>query len=73
MVRRGTKEPDARLAHRIVESAYRKGLLLFAPVGVGGGCVKLAPPLCITSDALQDGLQALSEAMDEVVEARSKE
>jgi 4-aminobutyrate aminotransferase-like enzyme len=67
LVRPGTREPDSDLAHRVVASAFRKGLLLFAPVGVGGGCVKIAPPLCITAAALQDGLQALSEAMDEAV------
>jgi len=67
LVRPGTKEPYADLAHRVVDHAYRKGLLLFAPVGVGGGCVKIAPPLCITPDALQDGLHALSEAMDEAM------
>jgi 4-aminobutyrate aminotransferase-like enzyme len=69
MVRPGTREPNPDLAHRIVESAFRKGLLLFAPVGVGGGCVKIAPPLCITADALRDGLQALSEAVDEACSA----
>jgi 4-aminobutyrate aminotransferase-like enzyme len=36
---------------------------------VGGGCVKIAPPLCITAEALQDGLHALSEAMDEAMAA----
>lgn len=61
---RGTKEPNAELAHRIVEECYRRGLLLFAPVGVGGACVKIAPPLCITADAIQDGLTALNDAME---------
>lgn len=68
LVQPGTREPNAELAHRVVEQAFRKGLMLFAPVGVGGGCVKLAPPLCITEAALRDGLKALSEAVDEAVE-----
>jgi 4-aminobutyrate aminotransferase/(S)-3-amino-2-methylpropionate transaminase len=67
MVRPGTKEPDHVLTHRIIESAIRKGLLFFGPVGVGGGCVKVCPPLCITADAIRDGLRALDEAVDEVV------
>ena len=58
---------DAALAHRIIERCFQKGLLFFAPVGVGGGCVKIAPPLCITADALRDGLTALGEAVDEAV------
>jgi 4-aminobutyrate aminotransferase/(S)-3-amino-2-methylpropionate transaminase len=67
MVQPGTKEPNPDLAHRIVEKAFQKGLLLFAPEGVGGGCVKIAPPLCITADAIRDGLAALGEAVDEAV------
>jgi 4-aminobutyrate aminotransferase / (S)-3-amino-2-methylpropionate transaminase / 5-aminovalerate transaminase len=67
MVRPGTKEPDADLAHVIIEKCFQKGLLFFAPVGVGGGCVKVSPPLCITADAIQDGLSALNEAVDEAI------
>ena len=70
MVRAGTKEPDADLAHRIIERCFQKGLLFFAPVGVGGGCVKIAPPLCITAAAIRDGLTALGEAVDGAVRER---
>jgi 4-aminobutyrate aminotransferase-like enzyme len=65
MVRSGGKDPDGDLAFCIVEKAFQKGLLLFAPVGPGGGTVKIAPPLTITEEAIQDGLLALSEAIDE--------
>lgn len=64
IVHPGTKDPDHELAHLIIEKAFQRGLLFFAPVGVGGGCVKVSPPLCITADALQDGLTALDEAID---------
>jgi len=64
---RGTKDPDHDLAHRIIEKAFQKGLLFFAPVGVGGGCVKISPPLCITEAAIRDGLRALNEACDEAI------
>jgi 4-aminobutyrate aminotransferase/(S)-3-amino-2-methylpropionate transaminase len=60
MVRSGGKEPDGDLAFCIVEKAFQKGL-----VGPGGGTVKIAPPLMITEEAIQDGLLALSEAIDE--------
>ena len=63
----GTKEPFPDLAHRIVERSYQRGLLFFAPVGVGGGCVKINPPLCITAEALDDALDALNEACAEAV------
>ena len=58
---------DAQLAHRIIEKSFQKGLLFFAPVGVGGGCVKVSPPLCIDADAIRDGLGALDEAVDEAM------
>jgi 4-aminobutyrate aminotransferase-like enzyme len=67
IVEPGTKDPDADLAHRIVDESFRSGLLLFAPVGVGGACVKIAPPLCITEAAILDGLAALSAATEHAV------
>lgn len=65
IVKRGTKEPDGDLAFAIVEKAFQKGLLLFAPVGFGGATVKICPPLTITEEAVLDGLSALGEAVDE--------
>ncbi|MHC4074166.1 MAG: aspartate aminotransferase family protein, partial [Planctomycetota bacterium] len=50
MVKKGTKEPDYELAWDVINLCFRKGLLMFAPVGVGGGCVKISPPLCITEE-----------------------
>jgi 4-aminobutyrate aminotransferase/(S)-3-amino-2-methylpropionate transaminase len=67
IVRPGTREPDHDLAHRIIEECFLRGLLFFAPVGVGGGCVKVSPPLCISAAAIADGLGALSEAVDAAV------
>ncbi|HZO87512.1 MAG TPA: aspartate aminotransferase family protein [Chthonomonadaceae bacterium] len=69
IVHPGTKDPYADLAHRIVEKSFQRGLLFFAPVGIGGGCVKISPPLCITEAALQDGLEALNAACDEAIAA----
>lgn len=67
MVKPGTKEPDGDAALRINTACFRKGLLMFAPVGIGGECVKIAPPLTITEDALREGIGVLEEAMDEVL------
>ena len=63
----GSAEPDPDLAHAIVGRCIQKGLLLFAPVGWGGGTVKIAPPLCITADAVRDGCQALAEALADCI------
>ncbi|MHC4886004.1 MAG: aspartate aminotransferase family protein [Planctomycetota bacterium] len=67
MVKPGTKDPDRDTAFAINEACFRKGLLMFAPVGVGGGCVKIAPPLTTPKDALEDGIAVLAEACAEVL------
>lgn len=68
-VKPGTKEPDHDLAHAIIERCMWKGLLLFAPVGAWGQTVKIAPPLTIPREALEEGVAVLSEATDEAVGA----
>jgi 4-aminobutyrate aminotransferase-like enzyme len=60
-------EPDADTAFNIVERCMEKGLLMFAPVGVGGATVKIAPPLVTPEEAILDGLAAFEEAVSEVV------
>ena len=67
VVKAGTKEPDAETAMRINEKCFQKGLLMFAPVGIGGECVKIAPPLIIDEQALIEGVRVLEEACDEVL------
>lgn len=68
-VKRGKKEPDHDLAHSIIERCFHKGLLFFAPVGAWGQTVKIAPPLTIPQEAMEEGLAVLSEATDEAVAA----
>jgi 4-aminobutyrate aminotransferase / (S)-3-amino-2-methylpropionate transaminase / 5-aminovalerate transaminase len=64
-VKPGRKEPDHDLAHDIIERCFRKGLLLFAPVGAWGQTVKIAPPLTTPREALEEGLGVLEQAVDE--------
>ncbi|HBG26664.1 MAG: 4-aminobutyrate aminotransferase [Planctomycetes bacterium GWF2_41_51] len=66
MIKKGTKEPDYDLAWNIIYSCFQKGLLLFAPVGLGGGCVKIAPPLCITKDALIEGCGVIRQTIKDL-------
>ena len=68
-VKPGTQEPWHDLAHSIVERCFEKGLLLFSPVGAWGQTVKIAPPLTIPREALEEGLAVLSESTDEAVAA----
>ncbi len=69
-VRPGTMEPDGALAFDVVRRSVEKGLLMFSPVGLGGGTVKICPPLVITEAAVQDGLQALAEAFSGALPAQ---
>jgi len=66
-VKPGGKEPDAATAQTINLACLHKGLLMFAPVGVGGECIKICPPLVIPEDALKESIAVLSEACDEVL------
>ncbi len=66
-IKKGTKDPDYELAWNIVNRCFHKGLLMFAPVGLGGGCVKIAPPLCISEEAVTEGCGVIREAIEETV------
>ncbi len=48
-----------------------KGVLMFSPVGYGGGTVKISPPLVITEAAISDGVATLGEAFVESVRAQA--
>lgn len=61
-----THEKYAEFASRICEKAMQKGVLL---VHTGRESIKLGPPLTITDEALQEGLDVLEESIDEVENA----
>ena len=65
----GTSNPDADLAFEVVRRSMEKGLLMFSPVGFGGGTVKISPPLVITEEAIEESVGVLEEAFHEAVAA----
>jgi 4-aminobutyrate aminotransferase/(S)-3-amino-2-methylpropionate transaminase len=67
VVKAGTKVPDPETALAINVASLRKGVLMFAPVGIAGECLKIAPPLTIAEDALVESAQAFGEAVEEVL------
>ena len=67
VVKPGTREPDPSVAQAVNVAAYQKGLLMFAPVGVAGECLKIAPPLTIPEDALRESLAVFEESIAEVM------
>ena len=68
-VESGTRTPDPSLAVRINVACFHRGLLMFAPVGIAGECVKIAPPLTIDEDALRESVEVFKAAVDSVVAA----
>ncbi len=69
IVKEGSRDPDGDLAHLIVGKCVEKGLMLFSPVGMGSGTIKICPPLTITAPAVLDGLKCFEEAL---IEARKE-
>ena len=69
-VRPHTTEPDSTLAFEIVRRAFAQGVLMFAPVGFGMATVKIAPPLVIPEDAIEESVGVLEEAIGQAVEAQ---
>ena len=67
VVKPGTREPDSAMATKINLACFHKGLLMFAPVGIAGECLKIAPPLTIPEDALRESLAVFEEACNEVL------
>jgi 4-aminobutyrate aminotransferase/diaminobutyrate-pyruvate transaminase/4-aminobutyrate aminotransferase/(S)-3-amino-2-methylpropionate transaminase len=61
-VKSGTKTPDPEMALRVNIACFQRGLLMFGPVGVGGECIKIAPPLTIEEEALRESVTVLEEA-----------
>lgn len=57
----GTTEADPEPAWQMVLKAVQRGIMLFAPVGVGGCAIKINPPLLIGEEALREGLGVLEE------------
>ncbi len=68
IVKPGSEEPDAELAWQVVRICMEKGLLFFAPVGFGGGTIKVCPPLCINEEALLEGIDVLDSAIAQAIQ-----
>ena len=62
----GTTEPQPENAWELVRRAVQRGVMLFAPVGVGGCAVKINPPLVIGEEALREGLGVLEDIAREL-------
>ncbi len=61
---KASREPDAELTKRIVDEAYKRGLLLISPIGFYGNVLRLAPPLVVTEQEALTGVDLLAEAVE---------
>jgi 4-aminobutyrate aminotransferase-like enzyme len=62
----GTTTPEPDVAWEFVRRAVGRGIMLFAPVGVGGCAVKINPPLLINEEALREGMDVLEGVAKEI-------
>jgi 4-aminobutyrate aminotransferase len=60
---RKTKERAPDLRNRLVESAFRRGLLI---LGAGPNTIRLSPPLCITEAQADWALETLEACIAEL-------
>jgi 4-aminobutyrate aminotransferase/(S)-3-amino-2-methylpropionate transaminase len=67
----GATEPDGNLAWDVIERCVEKGVLMFSPVGFGGGTVKISPPLVIHEAAILESVAVLAEAFAETISRRA--
>ena len=66
----GTTTPLPDKAWEMVNKAVQRGVMLFAPVGIGGCAVKVCPPLVINEEALREGLSVLEDVAAEIAPAK---
>lgn len=62
LVKPGSKQPDATLTSDIMEAAKSHGLLL-GKGGLYGNTLRVAPPMTVTADEVDEGLEKLRTAI----------
>ncbi len=60
---RRTKEPHIEAKRKVIEKAFKKGLLL---LGAGKSGLRIAPPLIITEEEVDVGLNIFEEVLKEI-------
>jgi 4-aminobutyrate aminotransferase len=62
---RGTKEPASKETAKICYRAFQKGLVLFY-VGIYSNVLEITPPLTLTKEEVDEGIEKLESAMIDV-------
>ncbi len=63
---RGTKEPDAKGALRLMEATRKRGLLI-GKGGLYGNTMRIAPPMIVSRGQIDDALKIIGEALTEAL------
>lgn len=66
---RNTNEPDMEVAMAVIKDAISKGVILIR-AGLFSNCIRLLPPIAITNEQLQEGLDVLESAIAAVDSSR---
>jgi 4-aminobutyrate aminotransferase/diaminobutyrate-pyruvate transaminase/4-aminobutyrate aminotransferase/(S)-3-amino-2-methylpropionate transaminase len=72
LIKKGSEAPDTDLAWNVVRICIEKGVLFFAPVGFGSATLKICPPLCITEEAMLEGVGVIDEAIGQAIAEEGK-
>lgn len=67
-----TRIPSVEIAKDIVNESIKRGLALITPTGIHGNVIRMMPPLVITEEDLNKGLDILDNAMDAVLAKQNK-
>ena len=68
MVRPGTNEPDADAAARLLEAARSRGVLI-GKGGLYGNVLRIAPPMTVTPDEIDEAGETIAAALGSLMEA----
>ncbi len=60
VVQPGTHAPDTALRERVIQTAFRRGLLL---LGCGESAIRFCPPLCATAGQVETAVRVLGEVV----------
>jgi 4-aminobutyrate aminotransferase/(S)-3-amino-2-methylpropionate transaminase len=61
---KATKEPNKDAVDRIIQNAFKRGLILIS-AGARGNVIRFLMPLCITDKQLQKGIDIIEESINE--------
>lgn len=68
---KNTKEPDMELPLEVLKDAVAHGIILIR-AGLYSNCIRLLPPIVMTDEQLNEGMQVLEDAIARAHEKRGK-